>query len=218
MAVPVPGEHLMAARSPASWTRISLVLIATTMAYNTIEAVVAISSGMAADSIALVGFGLDSLIELSAGAVVLRRLAAEHGGAHPERVARMEHHAHRFVGITFILLGAYVALQAGWTLWHADAPQESLIGIALAIASLTIMPAIAWGKLKAAEALDSASLRAEARETLACSILSLALLLGLGLNALFGWWWADPVAAGLMVPWLIKEGMENLEGQDCCPP
>ncbi len=207
----------MKARSRAEWTRISLVLIVATMAYNMVEAVVAIGSGAAADSVALIGFGLDSLIELSAGAIVLWRLAVEHGGGGRERVTRLEHRAHRFVGITFILLGAYVAGQAGWTLWHAEAPEESLIGIVLAMASLTIMPAIAWGKLKSATALGSASLRAEARETLACSVLSLTLLAGLGLNALFGWWWADPVAAGLMVPWLIKEGMENLEGQDCCP-
>ena len=116
-------------------------------------------------------------------------------------------------------LAAYVAVEAGTTLWGGNHPDESLPGILLSVASLLLMPAIAWGKFRAAAALSSASLRAEAKETLACAYLSFALLLGLTANALAGWWWADPVAALLMVPWLVKEGLEGLRGEDChdCP-
>lgn len=106
--------------------------------------------------------------------------------------------------------------QGGWTLWKQAAPEESMIGIVLAIASLVIMPLVFWGKLRAAREIGSAALRAEANETLACSYLSFALLLGLVANAAAGWWWADPVAALLMVPWLLKEGREGLRGEPCC--
>ncbi len=116
----------------------------------------------------------------------------------------------------FIALAAYVALQSGWMLWTAAEPGESLVGIILAAASLVIMPLVACGKLRAARELGSGALRAEAKETLACSYLSFALLLGLAANAAAGWWWADPVAALLMVPWLVKEGREGLRGEGCC--
>ena len=111
----------MSALSGASWTQISLGLIAATMAYNTIETVVAIGSGVAADSVTLIGFGLDSIIEFSAGAIVLRRIAAETRGSNQQLIL-LEHRAHRFVGGTFILIGIYVAFQAAWILWHAEAP------------------------------------------------------------------------------------------------
>jgi len=112
------------------------------------------------------------------------------------------------------LLAAYVSSQAGWTLWQRAAPQESWIGILLASVSLVVMPLISWGKLRAAREIGSAALRAEAKETLACSYLSLTLLLGLGANAIRCWWWADPLAALLMVPWLVKEGREGLGGEE----
>jgi divalent metal cation (Fe/Co/Zn/Cd) transporter len=169
-----------------------------------------------ADSIALVGFGLDSIIELAAASVLLWRLAVEARGADRETVERAERRVHVFVGVTFLLLALYVTGQAGWTLWVQDAPAESGIGIVLAVTSLVIMPLVSWGKLHAARQIGSRALRAEAKETLACSYLSFALLLGLVANATLGWWWADPVAALLMVPWLIKEGREGLSGEDCC--
>ena len=122
----------------------------------------------------------------------------------------------RFVGVTFLLLASYVTVEAVWALWRLDAPHESLVGIVLAIASLVIMPVVALGKLRAARELGSAALRAEAKETLACSYLSLALLVGLVTNAVAGWWWADPIAALLMVPWLVKEGREGLSAEGCC--
>jgi divalent metal cation (Fe/Co/Zn/Cd) transporter len=199
-----------------NWTRRALFLVGGTAVYNGLEAVLALWSGVAANSIALVGFGLDSIIELAAAAALLWRLAVEARGADEEHIEQVEHRVHQFVGATFLLLAAYVVGQAGWTLSTQDAPQESIVGIALAVASLVIMPAVAWGKFRAADGLGSRALRAEAKETLACSYLSFALLLGLGANAAWGWWWADPVAALVMVPWLIKEGLEGLGGEDTC--
>jgi divalent metal cation (Fe/Co/Zn/Cd) transporter len=120
------------------------------------------------------------------------------------------------VGATFLLLAVYVSGQAGFSLLARHVPDESLLGIALAVASLIVMPLASWGKLRAAREIGSAALRAEAKETLACSYLSFALLLGLVANTTVGWWWADPAAALLMVPWLVKEGREGLRGDDCC--
>jgi divalent metal cation (Fe/Co/Zn/Cd) transporter len=197
------------------WARIGLWLVGATLAYNVVEAVIALASGAAADSIALVGFGLDSGIEVAAAAVLLWRLRLETRGVEPERLEDAERRVHRFVGATFLALAVYVTGQAGWTLQAADAPRESLVGIALAGASLVVMPLVAWGKLRAAREIGSAALRAEARETLACSYLSFALLLGLVANAAYGWWWADPVAALAMVPWLVREGMEGIRGERC---
>jgi divalent metal cation (Fe/Co/Zn/Cd) transporter len=188
----------------------ALWLVGGTMAYNALEAIVAVWAGHGAHSIALVGFGLDSVIECAAAAILLWRLAMERRGALPAAVAGSERMAHRFVGGTFLALAVYVLAQAGWTIWRRDAPRQSLPGIALAIASLIVMPLISWGKLRAADKLRSPALRAEAKETLACSYLSLTLLVGLLANAVAGWWWADPAAAGLMIPWLTKEGMEGL--------
>lgn len=196
------------------WLRIALWLVALTALYNAVEAAVAIASGVTAGSIALVGFGLDSVIECAAAAVVLWRLSVEARGADEERVEQTERLVMRFVGVTFILLALYVVIWAGWTLWSAQAPDESLVGIVLAAASLVIMPLIAWGKLRAAREVGSGALRAEAKETLACAWLSAALLVGLAANAVAGWWWADPVAALVMVPWLIREGLEGIRGEE----
>jgi len=196
------------------WTTIGLWLVGVTMAYNAVEAVVAIWSGVVADSVALVGFGLDSVIEFTAAGVLLWRLSAEAQGASESVVEARERTVHRFVGVTFFALALYVSVEAGWTLWQREAPEESMIGIIIAAASLAIMPAISWGKLRAAREIASAALRAEAKETLACSYLSFTLLLGLVANAAAGWWWADPLAALAMVPWLIKEGTEGFEAED----
>jgi len=198
-----------------NWPRIALWLVGGTMAYNVVEACIALVFGLEAGSIALFGFGLDSVIETAAAALLLFRLVVEARGADRERVERTERRVHRFVGGTFVALALYVVAQAGWTLWRGQPPAESPVGIALAVASLIVMPLVSWGKLRAARALGSAALRAEARETLACSYLSFALLLGLGANAVARWWWADPLAALLMVPWLIKEGLEGLRGEGC---
>ena len=161
------------------------------------------------------GFGFDAVIEFAAASLLLWRLRVESNGADHETIERTEGRVLRFVGATFILLALYVLIEAGTTLWNAEAPSESTIGMILAATSLTVMPIIAFKKLRVADRLGSRSLRAEAKETLACSILSLTLLVGLALNAWLGWWWADPVAALAMVPWLVKEGMEGLRGEHC---
>jgi divalent metal cation (Fe/Co/Zn/Cd) transporter len=188
--------------------RIAIALVAGTLAYNLVELGVALAAGTAARSIALVGFGLDSAIECAAGAVVLWRVLLEARTGDRERVEAVERRAARFVGITLLLLALYVTVQAVVVLLRRDAPEESLLGIGLAGLSLLLMPVLAWGKARAARNLGSVALAAEAKETLACAWLSLALLVGLVANATAGWWWADPVAALVMVPLLIREGME----------
>jgi divalent metal cation (Fe/Co/Zn/Cd) transporter len=198
------------------WMQIGLWLVAATMGYNIAEGAIALWAGAHAGSIALVGFGLDSAIECAAATTLFWRLTIEWQGAQPDAVERSEQRVHRFVGATFVALALYVLGQAAWSLWSCEAPEESLVGIILAAVSLVIMPLVSWGKLHAAKVIHSAALRAEAKETLACSYLSLTLLLGLVVNAATGWWWADPIAALLMVPWLIKEGMEGLWGEPCC--
>jgi len=189
-------------------------LAVATIAYNLVEAGVALYAGVQAGSIALVGFGLDSVIELTAAAVVLWRLRLEARGAEVERVQIVEAAVSRFVGVTLIALAAYVVIQSVWILWTREAPQESWLGVALAFLSLLIMPLLGIGKLRAADEIGSRALRQEAKETFACAFLSFALLLGLGANAIAGWWWADPAAALLMVPWLVREGLEAFESDE----
>ena len=201
---------------PRDWRRTALALVGLTMGYNIIEAAVALWAGNRAGSIDLVGFGLDSVIECAAAGVLLWRLGMERRGAAPADIESSERTARRFVGGTFLALALYVVALAGWTLWYREVPGESGIGIALAAASLLMMPLLSWGKLRAAHKLASAALRSEAKETLACSYLSFTLLLGLAANAIAGWWWADPLAASMMVPWLVREGIEGIRGVDDC--
>jgi divalent metal cation (Fe/Co/Zn/Cd) transporter len=196
--------------------RLALWLVGGTLAYNVIEAVIALASGTRARSIALVGFGLDSVIECAAAGVLLWRLAVESRGADPEAVEASEQRVRRFVGITFVALALYVLAESGWSLYRRERAAESVVGIVLAAASLIVMPVLSFVKIRAARRIGSRALLAEAKETLACAYLSAALLLGLVANAAAGWWWADPVAALLMVPWLVKEGIEGLRGDACC--
>jgi cation diffusion facilitator family transporter len=186
-----------------------------TIGWNSVEAVVAIGTGLLAGSIALVGFGLDSVIETGAGLIVLWRLRREVAGAHDDHVERAERLALRFVGLTFLALGVYVLYESAHKLLSREVPAESWIGIGLAVCSLIVMPLLAVRKRAVARALGSRALAADAVETLVCSYLSLTLLLGLGLNALAGWWWADPVAALAMLPLIFKEGIEALRGEAC---
>ena len=194
--------------------RTALWLVGGTMAYNVVEAFVALWAGHEAHSIALIGFGFDSVIECAAAGILFWRVGMEKRGAAPAVVESSERMARRFVGGTFLALAIYVLAQAGWTLWGKEAPQQSLLGIAVAVASLIVMPLISWGKFRTADKLRSPALRSEAKETLACSYLSFTLLLGLVANAVAGLWWADPAAAGLMIPWLVREGVEGLRDGD----
>ena len=193
--------------------RRGLQLTWATAAYNSLEAVLSIVAGLLAGSVALVGFGLDSVIELaSAGAGIwrLRSDASPHGRERVERLAL------RAIGICFLLLAAYVLVDAVLTLLSRHAPTASRLGIAIAIGSLIVMPLLARAKRRVAAQLKSQALTAEARQTQLCTYLSAVLLGGLLLNATLAWWWADPLAALVMVPLIAYEGVEALRGRTVC--
>ena len=218
MADPAPDSahrSTPAPKRPVGALSLALNLVGATLAYNVVEAVVALWSGEVADSVALIGFGLDSTIETAASALAFWRIQAELRGATGESLERIETRVHRFVGYSFLALFLWVAGQAAWTLWTRQAAEASVVGIWLAAVSAALMPSLSLWKIRVARSLGSRALLAEAKETLACSILSVILLVGLGLNALFGWWWADPLAALGMLPWLWKEGWEGVRGESC---
>ena len=183
-----------------------------TVAWNSAEGVISIAAGWLAGSIALVGFGVDSLIEVSSGAVLLWRL---HTDAEEALRERRERRALKLVGMSFLLLAAYVASEAGKSLYYREAPDESWIGIAIAALSLIVMPLLARAKRRVAAVITSRALVADSRQTDICAYLSAILLAGLGLNAVLGWWWADPVAGLVMVPIIAHEGFDALRGEHC---
>ena len=184
-----------------------------TLAYNSLEGLIAIVAGILAGSIALVGFGVDSVIELCASVAALWRLAAE---PDPTQRVHAEQRTRVVVGALFMALAIYVGWDAVSALVRRGAPAESTVGIVLAAASVVVMPLLARAKRRVAHALSSRALRSEAQQTQLCTYLSAILLAGLGLNALWGWWWADPVAALIMVPIIAREGVEGLRGDDPC--
>jgi len=177
-----------------------------TTLWNVAEAVVAIGSGAVAGSTALVAFGVDSLIEVSSALVVLWRLFAAGPEAELEEAEQIDRRAHFLVGITFFILAAYVAIDASLALVDRVPPESSRVGIALAVASLIAMPTLAYAKQRTGRQMGSKALEADARETWLCAYLSASLLIGLGLNARFGWWWADPIAGLVMVPFILWQG------------
>lgn len=183
-----------------------------TLGWNALEAIVAIISGLIAGSVALVGFGLDSVIEMSSGAVLLWRL---HSDADEHRRERVERIALRLVGLSFVTLALYVAIDAAKSLWQHERPEESTPGIIIAAASLAVMPLLARAKRRVAAGINSGAMQADSRQTDICAYLSAILLGGLLLNALLGWWWADPVAGLIMVPIIAKEGIEALQCKTC---
>ena len=191
---------------------LAVQLLWVTVAWNVIEGVIAVTSGIFARSVALVGFGLDSFIEVTAALILLWRLNLP---AHDERAERREHAAHRVVGVTFMALAAYIFAQAAYTLASGERPEGSGVGLGLAIVSLILMPGIGLLKQRNARKMRSRALIAESKETLICSYLSVTLVIGLGANAALGWWWADIAAALAMVPWILKEGQEGLRGEGC---
>jgi len=195
------------------------VLAWTTLVYNALEGVIATTAGWLAGSTALVGFGVDSVIEVSASLAALWRLRSDADHHARERAERI---AARIIGLSFAALAAYVAIEAVETMAGGTAPRRSVVGIVLAAVSLFVMPLLARAKRRVARALDSGALHAEARQTDICMILSAILLVGLGANLLFGWWWADPAAALVMAPLIAFEGWKTLRGRpvcsDCAPP
>lgn len=184
-----------------------------TIGYNSLEGLIAVAAGLIAGSIALVGFGFDSLIEVTSGAVLLWRLHSDVDEARREQVEAI---SLRIVGVCFVVLAVYVTYDSVKSLFKREAPEESLVGIVLAAVSLVVMPLLVRAKRKVARAINSGALMADSKQTELCTYLSAILLGGLLLNALLGWWWADPVAALIMVPIIVKEGVEALRGETCC--
>ena len=180
-----------------------------TLGWNVTEATVSIAAGFLASSVALVGFGADSVVESLSCLVLLWRLQSHHPDEARERLAL------RLVGICFLILSAYVAFDAGHSLLHHEVAQPSFLGISISVASLFIMPFLARAKRRVAARLKSTALAADSRQTDLCAYLSAILLIGLALNAAFGWWWADPVAGLIMVPIIIREGIQALRGETC---
>jgi cation diffusion facilitator family transporter len=176
-----------------------------TVGYNVLEAIVSIVFGSIAGSIALIGFGLDSIVESLSGLVLIWRLR-KHGKISKEAEERIEKRATRFVAITFFILGLYVLFESIKKLVLVEIPEPSLPGIIIAMVSLIIMPLLTWQKYKTGKQINSRALVADSKETLACTFLSLALLLGLGANYLFGFWQADPVVGLVIVAYLFREG------------
>jgi divalent metal cation (Fe/Co/Zn/Cd) transporter len=185
------------------------ILVWATIGYNVIEAAVALTEGARASSTALLGFGLDSVVEVSAAAAVAWQFAADD----PER---REKAALRFVAFSFFALAAYVTVESVRALLGYAEARHSPIGIGLAVASLVVMPAMAWAQIRTGRELGSASAVANAKQTLLCSYLSAALLAGLVLNAAFGWSWADPAAALVIAGFAVREGWEAWQGDPCC--
>jgi divalent metal cation (Fe/Co/Zn/Cd) transporter len=180
-----------------------------TVGWNVAEAAIAMSAGVLAGSTALIGFGLDSLIESLSGSIMLWRLQEGEAGERRERLAL------RLIGVSFLLLAAYVAFEAAQAIVLRESPDASPVGIGLAIVSVIVMPVLARAKRRVATGLNSGALHADSRQTDLCAWLSAILLVGLVLNASVGWWWADPLAALVMVPIIGKEGIDALRGKSC---
>ncbi len=187
------------------------LLVAATIAYNVVEAVIALTEGSRVSSTALIGFGLDSVIEVSSAAAIAWQFSAK-DPATREKVAL------RAVAISFFALSAYICLEAALTFLGARDPQPSTVGIGLATASLVIMPFLSWAQRRAGRELGSRSAVADSHQTLLCTYLSAVLLVGLLLNSLLGWWWADSIAALVIAALAIREGRQALAGEVCCAP
>lgn len=207
-SVSPPGVNL--ARRDVLRRRVRFV-VAATITYNVIEAIIAITAGAAASSAALIGFGLDSTVEVISAAAIAWQFA---GRDHETR----ERVALRIVAFSFFALAAYVSLEAGRALTGATEPEHSTVGITLAAVSLAVMPLLSFIERRTGRELGSASVVADSKQTLICTYLSGVLLAGLLLNSALGWWWADPVAALAIAGFAVREGIEALRGDTCATP
>lgn len=207
------GTIVLDSEKRAALVRRGQGLSIATIAYNALEGIVAVIAGALAGSISLVGFGVDSVIEVASGGASLWRLQAD---VDPKRRERVERIAHRIIGASFLALAAYIVFDALENLLQRRAAEESFFGIAIAVGSLMVMPLLARAKRRVANGLGSRALAADATQTDVCTYLSVILLVGLLLNATVGWWWADPVAALAMTPFITKEGIEGLKGEPPC--
>jgi divalent metal cation (Fe/Co/Zn/Cd) transporter len=181
------------------------------LGWHGIEAAVAITAGIVAGSVALVGFGADSLIESVAGVVLLWRFAESRASSEPA-----ERRAQRLIGISFYVLAAYIVVEAVRTLAGAHHPDASYVGIALASVTLVTMPPLAIAKARVGERLNSSATKSEGRQNMVCAYLSGALLVGLGANAIAGWWWADPLTGLVIAAVAVREGRQAWRGDACC--
>ncbi len=215
MSTPLPFVPSVAtgpsAARRAVLTRRIRWFVAATIAYNVIEAIVAITAGTIASSTALIGFGLDSVVEVSSAAAV----AWQFSGTDHERRERA---ALRVIAVSFFALAAYVSVESVRALLGGDRADHSTVGLALAALSLAIMPILSTAQRRAGRELGSASAVADSKQTLLCTYLSAVLLVGLAVNSLFGWWWADPAAALVIAVVALKEGRDAWQGRACCAP
>lgn len=186
-----------------------------TIGWNLVEGVVAVTAALAAGSVALLGFGVDSFVECASGGVLIWRLRSEHGSMEEAAIERLDRQAHRWVGISLFALAAYVAFDGVTTLWLKQRPEPSLVGIVVTATSLFVMLWLARAKRRVGAALGSRAMVADSFQTTACWWLSLTALAGMGLNAGLGWWWADPVAALAMTVFLVREGRGAWAGRAC---
>ncbi|MEU9891007.1 cation transporter [Sphaerisporangium sp. NPDC051011] len=210
-AIPLVGAQGSSAQRRGRLRRRIRLLVAATITYNLIEAAVAITAGTVASSVALIGFGLDSVVEVaSAAAVAWQFSAADH--------ERREKTALRVIAVSFFALAAYVTVDAVRALLGADEAGHSTAGLILAALSLVVMPVLSQAQRRAGRELGSASAVADAKQTLLCTYLSAVLLAGLVLNSLLGWSWADPIAALVIAAVAVKEGREAWRGDTCCAP
>jgi divalent metal cation (Fe/Co/Zn/Cd) transporter len=184
-----------------------------TIIYNSIEGIVSVVAGLIAGSISLIGFGMDSVIEVTSGTALLWRL---HHDTDPAKREASERLTIKIVGVCFLALAIYILYDSGSMLVHREAPDRSIPGIVIAAVSVIVMPFLAKYKRQVAASIDSAAMQADSRQTDFCAYLSAILLCGLLLNAFLGWWWADPVAAIVMIPIIASEGIKALRGKTCC--
>ena len=192
-------------------TRRIRLLVAGTISYNVVEAAVALAAGAQASSTALIGFGLDSVIEVSSAAAVAWQFSR------PDHEAR-EKAALRIIALSFFALAAYVSVESVRALVGLAEPRPSIVGIVLAAVSLLVMPLLSWAQRRTGRELGSRSAVADSQQALLCSYLSAVLLVGLGLNSLFGWSWADPIAGLVIAAVAVREGLEAWKGRNCCGP
>ena len=204
-------EEVLGQRDRAASVRRGVLLEYFTIGWNLIEGLVAVGSGIVAGSPSLIGFGFDSFIESTSGGALLWRWRVDDEHLRERR----EQTALRLVGICFLLLAAYVLFDSVKTLYYRESPALSVIGIGVMLVSLVVMPILAHKKREVAKQIKSKALEADSRQTDLCVYLSAITLGGLLLNAIFGWWWADPIAALVMVPIIAKEGIEALRGETC---
>lgn len=201
----------------AAAIRKALQLEYLTVGWNLVEGVIAVTAGLLAGSVAILGFGIDSFVECASAAILIWRLRAERDSSMTSgQLEELEHRAQRLVAGSLFMLAAYVTGDAAHTLWTAERPSFSSVGLVLLILSLAVMLWLARAKRRVARELGSRAMEADAFQTTACWWLSVAALAGIGLNGAFGWWWADPVAGFAIAALILKEAREAWKGEHCC--